>query len=173
MNSEDRIKTIDFIKHVLAPGFSLFPEIEAVYVFGSFAEGISCERSDIDIAVLLANSVEKDQYLDYRLDIIEEIQKRITRKVDVIILNQAPILLRFQALKKGKLIFERNANRRAEFQARSMARYYDYKRYFDFHNRNLMKRIKEVGLGAGYRGNRSALEEARQIHEKIAVISKC
>jgi predicted nucleotidyltransferase len=130
---------------LLAGYFSKSNEVVAAYVFGSYAENVARPDSDIDIAVIL-EPVPMDT-LKYRMAVMDDI-KRLTRlDADVIILNEAPRLLQFQVIQKGKVVFERDADKRAVFVMSVASRYYDYKRYFDYHTRHLAERIKEGGLG--------------------------
>ncbi|MFZ5646035.1 MAG: nucleotidyltransferase, partial [Bacillota bacterium] len=63
--------------------------------------------------------------------------RRIVRlNTEIVILNEAPRLLQFQVIQKGHVIFERDAEQRALFEMHTASRYYDYKRYFDFHARH-------------------------------------
>lgn len=130
----------------LAEYFSGRPEIIAAYIFGSYAEGVPRPDSDVDLAVLLEKL--PGDTLKYRLDLMEETQKIIKLYTEIIVLNEAPRLLQFQVIQKGKVIYERSAEKRAIFEMRAAGRYYDYKRYFDFHTSQLAERIKEGGLGA-------------------------
>ncbi len=130
---------------LLARYFAGRPEIIAAYLFGSRAEGVARPDSDVDIAVL-ADSPPKDS-LRYRLAVMEDTRKIVRLNTEIVILNEAPMLMRFQVIQKGRVIFERDADQRALFEMHTASRYYDYKRYFDFHARQLAERIKESGLG--------------------------
>ncbi len=124
-------------------------EIIAVYLFGSRAEGVARPDSDLDIAVLVEKQPE-DRFA-YRMGLAEDLEKLTGIHTEVVILQEVPLLLQFQVLKHGKLLFERDPAQRAAYQMHLMSRYYDYKRFFDFHSRSLRKSIKEGGLGRGSR----------------------
>ncbi|WP_190239924.1 type VII toxin-antitoxin system MntA family adenylyltransferase antitoxin [Pelotomaculum schinkii] len=130
---------------LLAEYFSKNNEVMAAYVFGSYAEDVARPDSDIDIAVIM-EPVSRDT-MEYRLAVMEDIKRLTGLDADIIVLNEAPIMLQFQVIQKGKVVFERDADKRAVFVMSVAGRYYDYKRYFDYHARHLAERIKEVGLG--------------------------
>lgn len=134
---------IDKLRHYL----SNRSEITAAYLFGSRAEGLARKDSDIDIAVLL--SPKPENVLEYRITLSGELENLFHKRIDLIVLNASPLLLQFQVIKKGRLLFEKNPEERALYQMRIMSRYYDYRRYFDYHAEHLKQRIKEVGLGVG------------------------
>jgi hypothetical protein len=138
------MKEVPFLPKLTAY-FSARPEIQAAYIFGSYAEGVARPDSDVDLAVLLI-PLPKDT-LKYRLNLMDETQKILRLNTEVIVLNEAPRLLQFQVIQKGKVIFERDPDKRALFEMSVASRYYDYKRYFDYHARQLAERIKEGGLG--------------------------
>ncbi|NPV74416.1 MAG: nucleotidyltransferase domain-containing protein [Pelotomaculum sp.] len=140
-----KMKGIPFLPF-LAEYFSKKPEVIAAYIFGSYAEGVNRPDSDVDIAVLLEH-LPADT-LKYRLDVMDDTRKLAGRNTEVIVLNEAPRLLQFQVIQKGKVIYEKDADKRALFEMSAAGRYYDYKRYFDYHARQLVERIKGGGLGA-------------------------
>ncbi|MCL5057801.1 MAG: nucleotidyltransferase domain-containing protein [Actinobacteria bacterium] len=138
------MKDIPFLP-LLAQYFERRPEITAAYLYGSYAEGVARRDSDVDIAVL--TDPVPGNTLKYRLEVMEDARRLLKRSTEVIILNEAPRLLQFQVIQKGCIIYERSADKRAFFEMDIAGRYYDYKKYFDFHARHLAARIKEGGLG--------------------------
>jgi len=138
------MKIVDF-EPVLAGYFKKKPEVIAVYLFGSYAEGMARPDSDVDIAVII-EPLPADT-LEYRMKIMEDTRKLIKIETEIVILNESPRLLQFQVIQKGRVLYEKSADQRALFEMGTAGRYYDYKRYFDFHARHLAKRIKEGGLG--------------------------
>lgn len=135
----------------LACYFCSQTNIIAAYIFGSFAEGVETIKSDVDIALLLDHT--HNNIFDYRLELMDALSVMLERETDVVILNDVPVLLQFQVIKKGKLIFERNADKRAQFQMRVMGRYYDYEKFFKFQSRHLLSRLKGGMLGVRFNSN--------------------
>jgi predicted nucleotidyltransferase len=143
----------------------------AAYLFGSMAEETSHRLSDVDVALLLPHNTDREAAFDTRLRIAGELQTLCQRPVDVVILNHAPPLLRFQVIQRGRLLMERDVTARCLFAARTMSEYYDAKRYLDYQFSHLMRRIREEGLGGGYQGHRDALEQARRLSKRLATLS--
>lgn len=121
-----------------------YPEVIAGYLFGSVAEGVDHRRSDLDIAVLLDEEIDKFHRFELGLGIGDELERRLR---DLLILNQAPIALSFRAI-RGKLVLERDPVKRSLFEARVMSRYYDHKRYYQFLSQVLRKRVEEGRFGS-------------------------
>jgi hypothetical protein len=124
------------------------PDIVAVYLFGSLAQGRATPRSDVDIAVLLSGILDAPgAATERRLQLMDDLKCFVDRYVDVIILNTAPPILQHQVLKTGRLLHERDILARMDFEVRSGQDYADLKPALDFFTRMLLKEIKEVGLG--------------------------
>ena len=119
-------------------------EIQAAYVFGSIAAERARVDSDVDIAVLVDRRIRPAQMLKYRLKLMGDLGSALRRSdVEVVILNEAPPLLAHRILSQGKLVFERSASARVEFQVRTASRYFDLIPMFETHIRYLKKSARE------------------------------
>jgi predicted nucleotidyltransferase len=109
------------------------PAIAAAYLFGSFVKCKAKKSSDIDIALLLNEQKISGFSM---LDFITVMEKNIGRKTDVVILNKADEVLKYEVRRQGKLIFERSEEYRKEFEIKSRKSYEDFlylhKRYVKF-----------------------------------------
>lgn len=95
----------------------------AAYLFGSAAEGRDRESSDLDIAILL----EKDAADSFALlPFISALERACLCPVDVVVLNRAGEVLKYQVRKYGRLIFERDPQERARFEVRSRKFFEDF-----------------------------------------------
>jgi predicted nucleotidyltransferase len=119
-------------------------EVEAAYVFGSFASGRMRPASDVDVAVLLRADWSRAGSLKYRLRLVADIARAAGRSdIDLVILNEAPPVLAHQVLSSGKLVFERSASARVQFQVRAINNYLDTEPMRALYRRYLKKRIRE------------------------------
>jgi len=141
------------------------------YLFGSLAEETDHRVSDVDVALLLPHDTDPTTAFDTRLRVAAVLEKLCRRPVDVVILNHAPPLLRFQVIQRGQVLVARDSEARYLFEVRTMSEYYDAQRYLDYQYSHLIRRIREEGLGAGYKGHRDALEEARRLSKRFATLS--
>lgn len=100
--------------------------IEAIYLFGSHAEGKANQYSDVDVAVLCA----PDQVLTdlERLHLQQDLSDAIGQECDLIVLNGASPILVMQVLHKGKLIYLRHAKVLHRFVMVSITQYADFKK---------------------------------------------
>ena len=82
---------------------------------------------------------EKVQDLfDKRLELISQISHRLKKEVDIVILNEAPLFLRYVIVKEGKLIFERNSQKRIDFGLKTMREYFDFKPTLEKYHQRLL-----------------------------------
>jgi predicted nucleotidyltransferase len=102
------------------------PEVQAAYIFGSMASGRRRSNSDVDVAVLLDPGFLARMPLKYRMDLIADAGGVLeTFDVDVIVLNLAPPSLAYNAITKGKLVYERSRSARVAFQIRNLNEFLD------------------------------------------------
>ena len=167
MEREERTELISQLTAYLAQQEGLV----VAYLFGSLAEETDHRLSDVDVALLLPREADRATAFDIRLQVAAALEELCRRSVDVVILNDAPPLLRFQVIQRGRVLVERDHTARCLFEARAMSEYYDAKRYLDYQRAHLVRRIREEGLGAGYQGHRDALEEARRLSKRLATLS--
>ncbi len=121
--------------------------IQTAYLFGSVAKGRSGPLSDIDIAVLLKESLTPRERYEKRILLINEISSALrTDDVNLVIMNGSPLLLNYNIIRDGKLLKSENESRRVLYETSIMSRYLDRKFYEDMHVREGMKRIAERGI---------------------------
>ena len=110
--------------------------IEFAYIFGSYAAGLNREDSDIDLAIYLKENINIDYEYPVRLAL--KIEKRIGIPVDVIILNDKPILIISEVLKNGIVVFSKNERKRIFFETKMLSQIQDFN--------ELMKEYDEMRL---------------------------
>ena len=101
-----------------------FPGLELVYLFGSQTESRAGPLSDYDFGVV----VEDNQApLDIRAQLAHELALALgTNRIDIVILNWAPIELAYTVIAQGILVYQRDEATRVEYEAEVMSRYGDY-----------------------------------------------
>jgi len=99
-------------------------EICLVYLFGSRIEGHLGPMSDYDLGVLIDRGADAGQ-VHARLthELVRALQ---TDRVDVVVLNRAPIELAYAIIAQGKVLYQRDAAARVEYEAQVLSRYGDY-----------------------------------------------
>lgn len=113
-------------------------EIVAAYIFGSFNQDRFNDNSDLDIACIFAEKLDKFERFKIRLKLMAELEKKIGRKVDLLDFENADLKMKHQIL-DGRLIYCSNQSRRVKLEKKAILNYIDMKRFFDIYDKNLGK----------------------------------
>lgn len=114
------------------------PEVELAVVFGSFARGRERADSDVDLGLILDGSSAAR-----RREIEAALHRAARRSVDVIYLDEAPPLLRFEIARDGVPLLESRPHRWADFRVRAMHDWWDWAPYARRLNDAAIGRLRE------------------------------
>lgn len=128
----------------LRPILSLYPEIAAVYLFGSVARDQARADSDIDLGVLFktpgATALEHHRLLGDLASRVESVSDG--RPLDLVVLeNQGP-LFRHQVLLEGGLVYEGDRGRRIDFESETYTRAFDFRPTYELAPRGRISAIR-------------------------------
>ncbi len=120
----------------------------AAMLIGSQAHGTPGPLSDVDIAVWHEPGLDPAGRLQLQLKLARLAGETLrTNEVDIVMLNQAPPLLRHRAVRDAKLLVERDPVARVRLDARALLDYLDTKPLRAEISRGLRKRIREGRFG--------------------------
>lgn len=126
-----------------------FRNIDSVilaYLFGSTVRGDTNELSDVDIAVMLDESLSKKDKFDEELYLISELKCVLkSDKIDLVVLNDAPLLLKYNVIKNGHVL-KFDETERIVFETSVMSRYLDEQYYIKRHTEMILNRIARSGF---------------------------
>lgn len=100
--------------------------VTAAYLFGSMAKGKTTGKSDIDLGLLLKADFNLLANFDYKLRLIGELEDITGKRVDIVFINTADTILQYEIRKHGKLVFERDKQKRIEYEILARKRYFDF-----------------------------------------------
>lgn len=103
-----------------------------VYLHGSAATGRMDKESDIDIALLPQQSLSSEERWKLRLRCINSLMEKFpdeADKFDVIILQDVPLLLRYNVIRRGRPLFARTKTDRLDFEIATEREYEDEEPY--------------------------------------------
>lgn len=110
-------------------------------LFGSEARGKATDGSDLDVGVSLEGAIH--------LGVLEVELSRVShRRVDLIDLDTAPPLLRFEIARDGRLLVERVPHAWTDFKARAMVDWWDWAPLARMLHAAALKRVRE-GIDRG------------------------
>ena len=126
--------------------FSSKDSIILAYLFGSTARGDAGMLSDVDIGVMIDQNLPKKDRFDLELKLMAEIAGLIRKnKIDLVVLNEAPLLLAYNIIKNG-IILKSDEIERVKFETKILSMYLDEQYYIKRHTEETLKRIAEVGF---------------------------
>src|SRR5690242_17573065 len=143
--------------------------VNAAYLAGSLSNRTSFGHlTDVDIAILLMEQIKSDQFLDYQLYFFSELAKRLeSDTIDVVILNQASLLLKLQVIKYGQILFSRDEKSRVAFETKAVMDYLDFKKFDDIQNQALSRRLYGHALPID---KEMVQHHLKQLHEAVLIL---
>ena len=121
--------------------------VKLAYLFGSVAEGKEGKLSDVDIAVFLDESLSKKERFYLQLKLISELTGILkTDRVDVVIMNDAPLSLNYEIIKANHPLVVRDKGEKIEFEHRILSRYLDRRYYEKRWTSEFLKKVAERGF---------------------------
>ena len=130
------------IAKIIKNYFQTTTEVLCVYLFGSFAAGKENKMSDVDLGVIFDEKIIKEDFGDKVLDYIADLSELSKREVDVVALNSAFPFLKFQILKSGQRIYEREGREDHCFEVKAINEYFDYLPYRQRMEKAIINKIR-------------------------------
>ena len=126
------MKSPEDIEHTVSSICARHKAIIASYIFGSVVKGKE-KPGDIDIAVL----IERTHLQSFPVpSLISEFEKALGSPVDLVVLNRAGEILKYEVRRSGKLIFERSPDIRKKVEMQGRKSYEDF---LNLHRRYVRK----------------------------------
>ncbi len=160
MKQQEIIKKL----HSFFSGNKNEPRIDLAYIFGSRAAGKEGPISDYDIAVLFSEPYTPGQ----RYELAHKLKKKLmTDQVDLVVLNNAPIELRYAVIASGIVAYETNAETRVEYEALTLSLYGDFLPVLRNQREDI---LKEGNNETGIQRYRAALGKTERLLEQIRAL---
>ena len=121
--------------------------VKLAYLFGSVAEGKEGKLSDVDLAVFLDESLSKKERFNLQLKLISELTVIMkTDKVDLVIMNHAPLSLNYEIIKANHPLLVRDEGGKIDFEHGILSRYLDRRYYEKRWAAEFLKKVAERGI---------------------------
>ncbi|MDP1548413.1 MAG: nucleotidyltransferase domain-containing protein [Anaerolineales bacterium] len=126
---------------VLPKIFEKYPDIQAVYLFGSAASGKQHAESDIDLGIIPRDSSLRSQ----KLDILADLTRHGFNNVDVVFLDTLDIVVRFEAIRQNRLVYCAKGFDAGAFFSLTLRQYFDFVPYLNIQRKAYKQRILQHG----------------------------
>jgi len=117
--------------------FRQFPDVQAVYLFGSAAEGRTRLDSDIDLAVVPRSGSSRQR----RVEILAELARAGFDSVDVVFLDTDDLVLKYEAVRHNRVVYQADDFDRGAMYSKVIRMYLDFHPYLEVQRRAYRRRI--------------------------------
>lgn len=117
--------------------FSQYPEIDAVYIFGSTVSGKIHRESDLDLAVITSS----DSLRSRKVEILATLAKNGFCNVDLVFPENNNIILLFEIIRNNRLIYQKSDFSAGAFFSLVLRKYFDFYPYLTVQRKAYKKRI--------------------------------
>lgn len=126
---------------ILPQVFEKYPDIQAVYLFGSVAGGNTHAESDIDLAIVPRDNTLRSK----KLDILADLTKNGFNSIDLVFLDTHDVIIRFEAVRQNNLIYCRPNFDANSFYSLTVRQYFDFLPYLKVQREATKQRILQHG----------------------------
>ena len=117
-------------------------DVQALYLFGSRAQGTEGPLSDYDFAVLTKSENEKrgGRTYDALYDILSPLCPRALKNdvIDIVFLRSAPLELKMHVVRYGRLLFDADFRVRLKFEKETTLLYCDFRPILDMFDKTIL-----------------------------------
>lgn len=113
------------------------------YLFGSRGRGDHGPESDVDVAVYLDDHLDPDERFRTHLRIGAELESALKRRVDVVVLNDAPLRLAGRIVTEHETVLGHDEPRRVRYEVDLFPQYIDFEHHARQLDRELLRATAE------------------------------
>jgi len=158
-----RAVTVDDWIKLIAVWAAEQPAIQAIYLFGSVAEGYANALSDVDIAILADQDIPKHRL--WRLE--DQWAVSLPDRIDLHVLNLVPPPAQFEIITRGQRLWARDVEQVADFESLARRRYWDLEPLFEQLWIDFERRLQEKRSDAEHEEYQATLAEVGAIHRRV------
>lgn len=119
-----------------------YPDVQAVYIFGSQAGGVTSRRSDCDVAVLLPPETARRAGMLALSELHQVLERRLRLDVDLVNLRQATTVFAKEIVTTGVRIASADPSAADEFEALTLSLYQE----LNVERSDLLREFERTGV---------------------------
>jgi len=124
--------------------FQGYPEVQAVYLFGSHATGGPHPESDVDLAVVATNSGGRR----LKLDLLTDLARAGFCDVSLVFLDTPDVVLRYEAVRHNRLVYSTRNFDRGAYYSKVVGEYLDFEPTLAVQRKAYKERILHGATGS-------------------------
>ena len=109
------------LSSIIATVCKRYPDIQAVYLFGSAASGRQHTESDIDLAVVPRSKKARGM----KLSILSDLTRQGLDRVDLVFLDTDDTVLKYEAVRQNKIVYSTHDFDRGALYSKAVREYLD------------------------------------------------
>jgi predicted nucleotidyltransferase len=113
MNGETIVKTV----------LHFYPDVEAIYLFGSYLTPDQQQDSDVDLAVLFSHEKARLQKNPAMSDCRNALENVLKRTVDLVNLRTVNTVFQNEIIQQGRIVYQQHERTVDEFEMQVMSSY--------------------------------------------------
>jgi len=133
----ERVPTKQPDLRILSKVFRRYPDIQAVYLFGSFAAGSAQQESDLDLAIVARHSAIREK----QLPILADLARHGFCNVDLVFLDTDDIVLKYETVRQNQLVYQTDDFDRGAMYSQVVRQYLDFVPYLKVQREAYKRRI--------------------------------
>jgi len=141
-------------------------KVGIVYLYGSYAEKVNRYNSDFDLGVVFQDLAVLKNSLRLYSELYDlfsnELPVTFQKEVDIVFLQRAPISLKFEAINKGKVLFETSPYLRVKFEEEVIRKYLDFAPYLKEYEKVTKEMFNETGAPESPNNGKSTKRDCRR-----------
>lgn len=131
--------------------FTDYPQVAAVYLFGSYGTEYQLPSSDLDLGIVFVEDPVWKEVLEIDAELASLLH---TDSIDLVNLNQAPLDLQYRVLREGVLLLEKDYLVNSNFIEKVTKYYWDYSISHRKFMQDYEAALKEAYSNGGKRDNK-------------------
>lgn len=139
------------------------PEIVALYLYGSQAQGIANALSDVDVAILAQPQLPREQL--WRLE--DRWTGHWPNRIDMRLLNLAPLSVRYEVTAHGQRLWATDATTIAEIESLIWREYWDLRPRLEQDRAQYVEHVRESQHEIERQQYQAALAKVRAVYQRV------
>jgi hypothetical protein len=139
------------------------PDILALYLYGSHAEGRANALSDVDVAILAREDLSRERLWELEKGCFAQWPESL----DLRVLNLAPLPFRYEVTARGRRLWAADVGQVADWESLTWRLYWDLRPRLERDWQGYVRQVMERKDEAERQQYQAALDHVRAVHRRV------